>query len=189
MATGPAHTPTFGDGIALTIDSPQFAWMDADIPAVVAMSQLQPGDTILILSCSTGAIIVEVVKALGVWPRRVVAIESVHVAIQQAVLKLEAMDLEHNVELICGNTYDMDAISGLQSTTDESARPTFDIILGRNALFFDSRHNSPLLNWASYLTPTTGRMVVTYTPTHELNPQLAGLQAIYDGKKVLARQS
>ncbi len=52
-----------------------------------------------------------------------------------------------------------------------------------------SQFESILRHWAGFLTPTSGRMVLTYTPCVDGSPYLGGVQAVYGEGKVLARVS
>ena len=72
-----APTPTPGDAYALAIDSPALSWMNLDLPNIVNMADSQPHESILILGCSTGELLIEALKAPGVWNGRMIGIDKV----------------------------------------------------------------------------------------------------------------
>jgi len=56
MAAANAPTPIWADGAALSTDHPSLVWINIDMPVVVAMAQVQPHESVLILSCSTNGL-------------------------------------------------------------------------------------------------------------------------------------
>lgn len=119
--------------------------MNLDLPTIVNMAMPQPHESILILGCATGELLVEVLKAPKVWNGRVVSIEESRVTIQQAIRKLDNLNLLNNKKLICGDIYNLNTIHGLHEASQAYSYTTFDIIFTRNALPSDtSQHNSIL---------------------------------------------
>ena len=181
---------TPGDTVALAIDSPSLSWMNLDLPNIINMAEPQPHESILILGCSTGELLIEVLKAPGVWNERMVSIDESRLAVQQAVRKLDDLDLLNDRKLICGDPYNLNTIHGLHEASQAHSHTTFDIIFTRNTLPSDaSQHNSILRHWASFLTPTSGRMMITYCPCVGETPYLAGIQAMIGNGEVVTRIS
>lgn len=58
-----ASTPTPDDAYALDIDSPALSWINLDLPTIVNMTVPQPHESILVLGCATGELLVGVLKA------------------------------------------------------------------------------------------------------------------------------
>lgn len=53
-----------------------------DIPIIVEMAHLHPDESVLIMNCETKGLAIEVMRAGGASPRRIVGIGSGHGALQ-----------------------------------------------------------------------------------------------------------
>ncbi len=187
MSESFAPAPTWGDGVALEMDHPSLAWLYADIPTVVNIAQLQPHESVLILSCSTGLLAVAALKALGDHYRRIVGVDSVRGALQQAALKFEASGIGNDIELLHSNFYDLNSLTGLQVPAQDPSPPAFDVVFARNALPpGQSDWQSLLQYWASHCTHGTGRLVTTFSHGDTENPHLAGIQAVDNDSNIVA---
>lgn len=185
-----APTPTYGDGVALQIDHPSLSWMQHDLPTIVEMAELQPHESVLVVACETGQLILEIVRASNGNHGRMVGVEDSRLAVQLAIQKLDTLGLMQDMRLLCGDPYQLDTINDLDEATEGHSHTTFDIILARNALPpHSSQYTSILRHWTTFLTPTSGRMVVTFSPCDNDNPYLAGVQAVVGDGEVLTRMS
>ena len=64
---------------------------------------------------------------MGANHGRVVRIDDVHGDLQQAVPKLEALNIYNDLELILGDSSDLESITGLRGMTKVNPGPTFDV--------------------------------------------------------------
>ena len=104
----------------------------------------------------------EILLSSGVIPGRVVAIDKSRLAVQQAVRKLDSLNLIEAARFVCGSSYDLPSVHSLHDAPNPT---TFDTIFAQNALPADTPHfESILRHWAGFLTPISGHMVLTYTP-------------------------
>lgn len=74
-------TPTHGDAVALHINHPSMSWMKYDLPEIVKMADLQADETVLVLACETGELILEIVRASGGNHGRMVGVEGSRFAV------------------------------------------------------------------------------------------------------------
>ena len=105
--------PTYGDGVALSIDHPSLSWLNWDLTELVKMAEVQASESALVLSCATGELVIEFLRVSGAMHGRLVGIDSTRLAVQLAVQKLEQLDLLHNVAFINGDTHHLDTVDGL----------------------------------------------------------------------------
>ena len=71
-------------------------------------------------------------RVSGAMHGRIVGIDETHIAVQQAIQKLDRWDFLNNVAFICGNTHHLDTINGRHDAGH--FQTTFDIIFARIAL-------------------------------------------------------
>lgn len=65
MAEAIAPAPIWCDSVALELGHPSLVWMRTDIPTVVEIAHWQPGDSVLVLNCSTGDLAIQALKTIG----------------------------------------------------------------------------------------------------------------------------
>lgn len=185
-----APAPTYGDGNALEIDSPSLSWMQHDLPLIVEMVNLQPHESVLVVACGTGQLILEIVRASNGNHGRIVGVDNARLAVQIAIQKLDDLGLMKDMRLLWGDPDHLDTINDLNEATEGQSHTTFDVVLARNALPPDSSQcSSTLRHWTTFLTPSSGRMVVTFSPCDNNVPYLAGVQIVVGDGTVVGRMS
>ena len=88
-----APNPTSGDAAALAIDHPSLNWMNLDLGDIVTLAELQSNESVLVVACATAEPVMEILLSSGVIPGRVVAIDESRLAVQQAVRRLDSLNL------------------------------------------------------------------------------------------------
>lgn len=121
-----APNPTSGDAAALAIDYPSLNWINLDLGDIIALAELQANESILVVACATGELVLEILLSSGIILGRVVAIDESRLAVQQAVRKLDSLNLIEAASFVYGSPYDL-----LHYTPNPT---TFDTIFARNAL-------------------------------------------------------
>ena len=147
--------PTYWDGIALAIDSPELSWMNANFTEFIALADIGAEESVLVLCCSTGELVARILQTLPhTVARRVVGIDEGRLSVQTATRKVDDLDYQGGTHplsetlLLCGDPYDLNSIGYLYDESQPSAHTTFDIILVRDALpLDDSRYNEILRHW------------------------------------------
>jgi len=78
--------------------------------------------------------------------------------------KCEARVSSESITLYHGDITHLDAINGFQNASTSQTSPTSDFVLARYVLgsIKVSDQANILRHWASYMTPITGRMVVSF---------------------------
>ena len=88
-----APTPTYGDGLAHEIDDSSLSWMKEDLPTIVEMADLQSHESVLVVACGTGQLILEIMRASNGNHGRMVGVEDSRLAVQPAIQKLDTLGL------------------------------------------------------------------------------------------------
>ena len=190
MATASAPQPSWRDGVALSLDQASLAWMNADIHGLLAIARLQPNDSVLVIGCGTAGLAIEAVKVLGPGHGRIVGIDPSRGMIQQAVIKLETLNMSDDIGLYRGDVTQLNSIADFHNTSQAQSPPIFDTLFACNVLPIELfQAEAALRHWSAYLTPQTGRMVVTFCPSDTKNAHLAGVQCVFQGDQVMARVS
>ena len=86
---GAPHAQNLRDMAALEIDRPSLSWMQHDLPLIVEMADLQPHESVLIVACGTGQLILEIVRASNGNHGRMVGVDNSRHAVQIAIQKLD----------------------------------------------------------------------------------------------------
>ena len=87
--------------------------MNLDLTELVEMAEPQAYESALGPSCGIGQLIIEVLRMSDVMQGRTVDFSETRLVVQQAVQKLDRLDLQNDVAFICGNTHHVDTINGL----------------------------------------------------------------------------
>ena len=156
-------TRFYQSGVASDLSRPDMSFLNETVDSFVAMANLQPGSSILDLGCGIAQVAIAARNVLDGTQARIVAIDNSDQMLMEAGRELHRTGLEDEITLLAGDITEMGSIRGLLSQSD-SARPTFDVIFARNVLGLipTERHVAVLQHWATYLTPGTGRMVLTH---------------------------
>ncbi|KAF6238691.1 hypothetical protein HO173_003197 [Letharia columbiana] len=159
------------------------------------MANLQPGSSILDLGCGVARVAIAARNVLGTSHGRIVAIDISLGCLQEAQRELERAHLENEITLLHGDISGMSDIEGLRSLGSD-VKPTFDVIFARNVLNSvpPEQRAAILQHWATYLTPDTGRMILTLGMVAE-NPgevleyeaEIAGILVVHSIGQVLSR--
>ena len=81
------------------------------------MTHLQLSELVLILSCSTKVLIVQFFKILTTEHDYIVSINSVQIALQQVIIKLEVSHIDKDIKLFQSDTFNLNFIISLHDTT------------------------------------------------------------------------
>ena len=157
-----ATTRFYESGVASSLSEPRMSFLDETVNSFVAMANLQPGSSVLDLGCGIARVAIAARNVLGGTQTRIVAIDKSDQMLMEAEQELRRTGLKDEITLLAGDITQMDSIQSLLSQSSH-ARPTFDVIFARNVLghFPTGQHVALLQHWATYLTPVTGRMVLT----------------------------
>ncbi|KAI4268767.1 MAG: hypothetical protein L6R38_007726 [Xanthoria sp. 2 TBL-2021] len=180
MATSSAHIPTWADGVTPTSDDPSMNPYHVDISSIIAIAELKPSHSILVMNCTYKDVFHLVLKQLGANHGRVVGVDHRREELGRLVGALRAEGLDQNVELLLFSHYThLHKITGLRDILHPTSPPTFDTVFAPIPLPFDPQYHQGLLHrWASCLTPATGRMIVQLYPGDNKTLQVAGVQAV-----------
>lgn len=157
-----------------------------DVPTIVAVADLKPSDTILVLNCTFGNVLVEVVKRLGTNHGRIVGVDYRVNDLQQLSSILGAEGLDSKIELFVGDHTHLYEIIGLQDPRQPASHSTFDMVFAPLPLPLNP---TLLSSWASYLSSPNGSMVVQLYPSTDEALLLAGIQAVDAQRDIVVRFS
>ena len=135
-----------------------------DIAAFVALADLQPGASVLELGHGGGAQVAMVAKeVLKDKYGPIIVVDALSQSLLEARSWLKCLDWTDKITLECGDLTALDAVPSLRASEGQSHK-TFDVIFAKDVLrHIPDRLRVPALrHWADYLTPCTGRMIMTY---------------------------
>ena len=177
-----APVPSHADSLAYEIDHPSLSWMNEDLATIVDMANLQSNQSVLVVGCSTGQLILQIVGGPNRTYDRMVGVDNSRASVQVAIQNIDDLGLMNDMRLLYGDPHHLDTINGLGEF--------FDVVLARNALPPDSAQCISILrHWTTVLTPASGRMVVTFSPSVDELACLAGVQAVIGDGAILSRMS
>ena len=133
------------------------------VPLFVGLADLQPGSSVLELGYGGSAKVAAVAKAvLGIAHGLIVVVEASYKSLLQGQRVLRYVGLQNDITLEFGDLMSLEAIPSLRASAGQS-HPTFDVIYAKDVLvrMSDELRVPALRHWAKYLTPCTGRMVIT----------------------------
>ena len=175
MSLPAAPTITERDNLAVNLDHPGNSWLQMDILALVDAAKLQPNESVLDVFCATGALLLEIQEQLGNNHGRLVGIDQSRAMVQRAVANAERKNLSGHFIFFHGDFKDLGSVQDLQQASSSTAIPHFDVVFARDALPEGLHQQRSALNqYKQYLTPGTGRLVVSFLLGAEDFGEIAG---------------
>lgn len=155
-----APQPSTADQLTQRLVDNPVPELDCFDTTIVRLAAVQAGESVLFITCRQGSLIVEVLRSVGKDHGLFVCLDAHHLPRQQTALAVEASGLEENVSILECPQYGR---SGITTSLSSAGRPSqFDAIIAFRALPSDrSQHQAILHDWAAFLTPETGRMIVS----------------------------
>ena len=168
------------------MQSPSVCWAYEGIAAFVALADLQPGESVLELGHGGGAQVAMVAKeVLKDKYGPIIVVDALSQSLLEARSWLKCLDWTDKIILESGDLTSLEAIPSL-CALEGQFHNTFDVIFAKDVLrHIPERLRVPALrHWTKYLTPYTGRMIITYHLGVEACLDTAGIVAInhHDGK-------
>ena len=150
-------------------------WACQVVNSFASLAHLQPGSSVLCVGTSgIGQLVIRVRSVLNDKHGRIVGVEYARKKLDQAQNALETLGWEDEITLHLGDITTLHLINDLHNS-GSLAQPTFDVIFAWNALdrVPVNARASTLRRCGTYLTPGTGRLVVTLALR-----EIAGILAI-----------